>query len=101
MPPPVLIPSSLKPLSWWRDWPMLSFGTGATCTASLLFYFAMMQSPPKVSAAEVVTIMDQLLDTLDSDEGEKTISEETRDEADPVWQEDFNQGFVNEEDEPN
>lgn len=82
-----------------RSWPMLSFGTVATCAASLFFYFAMMQAPPNVSAEEVVSSMDQLLSTLDPDEGEQTITEETADEAAPVWQEDFSRGFVNEDEE--
>jgi len=84
-----------------RSWPMLSFGTVATCAASMLFYFAMMQAPSKVSAEEVVASMDQLIGTLDPDEGEKAISEETTDEAAPVWQEDFNRGFANEDDDQN
>ena len=88
-------------VAWWRDWPLLSFGTVATCAASMLFYFAMMQAPPKVSAEEVVASMDQLIGTLDPDEGEQAISEETTDEAAPVWQEDFNRGFANEDDDQN
>ncbi|MBM4254824.1 MAG: hypothetical protein FJ147_02890 [Deltaproteobacteria bacterium] len=70
---------------WWHEWPMLSFGTVATCAASLLFYFAMMQAPSKVSAEEVVSSMDQLIGTLDPDEGERAIAEETPDEAIPEW----------------
>ena len=84
-----------------RSWPMLSFGTVATCAASLLFYFAMMQAPPKVSAEEVVSTMDQLIGTLDPDEAERAIAEETDDEAASVWQEDFHRGFVNEDDDQN
>jgi anti-sigma factor RsiW len=87
--------------AWWRKWPMLSFGTVATCAASLLFYFAMMQAPPKVSAEEVVSTMDQLIGTLDPNEGERAITEETADEAAPVWQEDFHRGFVNEDNDQN
>jgi hypothetical protein len=64
---------------------MLSFGTVATCTASLLFYFAMMQAPPKVSAEEVVASMDQLIGILDPDEGERAITEETPGEEMPDW----------------
>jgi hypothetical protein len=64
---------------------MLSFGTVATCAASLLFYFAMMQAPPKVSAEEVVASMDQLIGTLDPDEGERALTEESPDEAMPDW----------------
>jgi len=88
-------------VAWWRDWPLLSVGTVATCAASMLFYFAMMQAPPKVSAEEVVASMDQLIGTLDPDEGEKAISEETTDETAPVWQEDFNRGLANEDDDQN
>lgn len=64
---------------------MLSYGTVATCAASLLFYFAMMQSPSQVSAEEVVSSMDQLIGTLDPDEGERAITEESPDEAMPDW----------------
>jgi len=64
---------------------MLSYGTVATCAASLLFYFVMMQAPPKVSAEEVVASMDQLISTLDLDEGERAITEETPDEVLPDW----------------
>jgi hypothetical protein len=70
---------------WWNDWRLVSFGSFATAAASILFYFAMMQSPSPVSAEEVVSSMDQLISTLDSDEGERVIGEETPDEVLPDW----------------
>lgn len=45
----------------------------------------MMQSPSQVSAEEVVSSMDQLIGTLDPDEGERAITEESPDEAMPDW----------------
>jgi anti-sigma factor RsiW len=91
--------SSLKPLPWWREWPMLSYGTVATCAASLLFYFAMMQSPSQVSAEEVVSSMDQLIGTLDPDEGERAITEETPDEAMPNWSDETDRELFENENE--
>ena len=45
--------------------------------------------------------MDELIGTLDPSEGEQVIAEETADEAAPLWQEDFNRGFVNEDEDQN
>jgi len=89
--------SGLKSQRWWHDWPLVSFGTLATCAASALFYFAVMQAPSKVSAEEVVASMDQLLGTLDPNEGAQTIGEETPDEVVPNWQEELEQGFFDNE----
>lgn len=91
--------SSLKSPRWLHHWSLVSFGTFVTCAASTLLYFAMMQAPPKVSAEEVVASLDQLLGTLDPDEGAKTIREETPDEMVPNWQEDLEQGFFGNEHE--
>jgi len=77
--------------SWWRGWGMLSAGTLATCAASFLFYFSILQTPPPVSAEEVVTSMDELITTLDSDDEMRVIGEETEEEVDPDWQKDLNQ----------
>ena len=85
----------------WHSWPMLSFGTVATCAASLLFYFAMMQAPPKVSAEEVVASMDQLIGSLDPDEGERVITEETPDEVMPDWSDETDRELFENENEQN
>jgi anti-sigma factor RsiW len=87
--------------AWWHEWRFVSFGTLATAAVSFLFYFAMMQAPPKVSAEEVVESMDQLLSTIEPDDGEHLINEETPDEDDTPWQDDFGQGLFADEDEQN
>ena len=76
---------SFQPLVWWHNFPLLSYGTLATCAASVLFYFALLQGPPAVSAEEVVSSMDELIGTLDPDEGERAIAEETPDEEIADW----------------
>lgn len=66
----------------WARW---SVGTLATCAASFVFYFTTLQSPPEVSAEEVVASMDALLDVLDPDDGARMLSEEVPEEAFPDW----------------
>ena len=66
----------------WTRW---SVGTLATCAASFVFYFTTLQSPPEVSAEEVVISMDELLDVLDPDDGARMLSEEVPEEAFPDW----------------
>ncbi|MGH7964020.1 MAG: anti-sigma factor family protein [Candidatus Binatia bacterium] len=83
-----------RPLgAWWRDWRSVSVGTLATCAASLVLYFSTLQAPPEVSAEEVVSSMDQLLEVLDPDEGVRIITEEVEEEAAPDWQQEINQWF--------
>jgi anti-sigma factor RsiW len=86
---------------WWSEWRLFSVGTLATAAASVLFYFAMMQAPPKVSAAEVVASMDQLLSTIDAEDGENLIAEETSDGDETQWKDDSEQGLFENEDEKN
>ena len=66
----------------WTRW---SVGTLATCVASFVFYFTTLQSPPEVSAEEVIVNMDELLDVLDPDDGVRMLSEEAPEEAFPDW----------------
>jgi hypothetical protein len=70
---------------------MISAGTLATCAASFLFYFSTLQTPPSVSAEEVVITMDELISTLDSDDERRVIGEEAEEEVEPDWQRDLNQ----------
>lgn len=94
-----LVPRYSSLVVWWNEWRLFSFGTLATATASFLFYFAMMQAPPQVSAEEVVASMDDLLRTIEPDDGERVINEETPDEDERHWQDDFEQGLFEDEDE--
>lgn len=66
----------------WTGW---SVGTLATCAASFVFYFTTLQSPPEVSAEEVVVSMDELLDVLDPADGNSILSEEVPEETLPGW----------------
>ena len=66
----------------WTRW---SMGTLATCAVSFVFYFATLQSPPEVSAEEVVVSMDELLDVLDPNDGARMLSEEVPEESVPDW----------------
>jgi len=68
---------------------MISAGTLATCAASFLFYFSTLQAPSLVSAEEVVTSMDELIEALDSDNEMRVIGEGTEEEAEPDWREDL------------
>ena len=87
-------------MPWWRSWTHRerwtttsrtakwtgwSLGTLATATASLFFYFTTLQSPPEVSAEEVVLSMDELLDSLDPQDGVRLLSEEAPEEQLPDW----------------
>ena len=89
--------------SWWHSprnqwmrwakasrpvkWTGVSLGTLATATASLAFYFTTLQSPPEVSAKEVVASMDEVLDSLDPADGLRLLNEETPEEQLPDWSE--------------
>ena len=89
--------SSLKPQAWWQGWGAVSVGTLATCTASLLLYFSTLQAPPDVSAEEVVSSMEQLLNALDPDDGDRIITTETAEEAVPNWREEFDRWLLDHE----
>ncbi|MGE0821495.1 MAG: anti-sigma factor [Candidatus Binatia bacterium] len=87
-----------RPHAWRQDWPLLSVGTVATCAASLIFYFAVLQSPPPVAAEEVVASMDQLLAALDPEDGHNIITADTPAEAPLAPWNDFEQGIFDDED---
>ncbi|MBI3304160.1 MAG: zf-HC2 domain-containing protein [Deltaproteobacteria bacterium] len=85
-------PQSAIP-SWWRGWGLVSVGTLATAAASFLLYISTLQAPAEVSAEEVVSSMDQLLNALDPDDGVNIFNEETAEETVPNWREELDPWF--------
>jgi hypothetical protein len=63
---------------------MISVSTLATCAASAFLFFSNTDTP-LVSAEEVVSSMEELITTLDSDDDLRMIYEGTAEEAMPDW----------------
>lgn len=81
--------------SWWRGWRVVSVGTLATCAASFLFYFSTVQAPPEVSAEEVVSSMEQLMQSLDPRDAELMLDPDIPEESEtvPDWQQEVDGWF--------
>lgn len=82
----------------WRNWGMISVGTLATAAAAVFFYVSTLHRPAEVSAEEVVSSMTQLLEELDPNDGTTILNEETPEERTPVWHEDVESWFSEEDD---
>jgi hypothetical protein len=76
---------------------MISVGTLATA-AAVFFYVSTLHRPAEVSAEEVVSSMTQLLEELDPNDGTTILNEETPEERTPVWHEDVESWFSEEDD---
>jgi len=79
--------SAVRP--WWRGWGMISVGSLAAGVASFFLFFSDANTPPQVSAEEVVSSMEGLLSVLDSDDAFQGMSQETEAETMPNWREDL------------